>query len=354
MIEFIILAFFPIVLIPITNSFYNVSLNSRDNAKKFFLLFCGVFIFLSLALRSRYVGMDSDGYYYVWQCLKNISFDSFEKYAQDSDMEKGFLFFVWSLSKVFGNPQYLFVITGAVYAFSVCRFIYLNSHDVSLSIVMYITIGLYEFMFQCMRQAIAMCFCLFAVEFCKNRKFLSFLLLVLLAMCFHQTAIVFLPVYFLYGITLNTSTSLLSIIIGSGVLAISNPIAAIANDWFNREYQGIVQTGGYIAVAIYILIIILVILFRRQIKIDSSFSFFYFIMFIGLVIYVMRYTGVRIAERISYYYMFGQLILLPNSVQFLDTKSRTILKCLISILCIALFAYRLSGGDLIPYEFFWE
>ena len=209
-------------------------------------------------------------------------------------------------------------------------------------------------MFQCMRQAIAMCICLFAIEFCKKRKLIKFILFILLAMCFHQTAVVFLPVYFIYGIPLKASTRFLSIGIGATVVGFSVPLATIANEWFDREYEGAVQAGGYVAVAIYVLIIILTILFQQHLTLDKNFSFFYFITFIGLTIYLMRYMGVRISERISYYYMFGQTILLPNTVQSLDQKTKIILKCLIALLCIALFAYRLKGGDLIPYKFFWQ
>ena len=76
--------------------------------------------------------------------------------------------------------------------------------------------------------------------------------------------------------------------------------------------------------------------------------------FVGAVFYLMRYTGVGIAERISYYFMFGQIIALPNAISRFDKSVSFAIKCVVIFLCIALFAYRLSSDGLVSYRFFWQ
>ena len=51
--------------------------------------------------------------------------------------------------------------------------------------------------------------------------------------------------------------------------------------------------------------------------------------------------------------MFGQMSLLVGSLQHVRQKERTIVKVIVYFLMIALFAYRLNGSDLIPYQFCW-
>ena len=52
--------------------------------------------------------------------------------------------------------------------------------------------------------------------------------------------------------------------------------------------------------------------------------------------------------------MFGQCVLLPASVKGFEKKSVFAIKIVVIILCVALFAYRLHGSDLVPYKFFWQ
>jgi len=73
---------------------------------------------------------------------------------------------------------------------------------------------------------------------------------------------------------------------------------------------------------------------------------------LGLATYILRYTEVVIAERISYYFTFGQMALLPAVLQNLSKKEQLYVKILLVILCVLLFVYRTL--PLAPYIFFWQ
>lgn len=344
------------VIVSLAVSFgYKKSIKIDDKTKRTFLLWCGIVMFLIIALRHHAVGsMDSLHYYEHWQEMQLRSFSSLKDYIEIAPFEPGYCVFVWVFSNILPHAQFLFVLTGIFFSIAVCRYIYINSKDPELSFVMFICLGLYTFMVQGLRQSIAMSICLFAIELIKKRKFLPFVVLILFATTFHSSAIIFLFAYFLYGFKINFKTLGLGLGIAAALLALSGPIATIGNQLFEREYEGEIESGGYAAVAIYVIILIVSFICAGKKRKDKDYAFFVFMTFAGAVFYVMRYTGVGIAERISYYFMFGQIIALPNAISRFDKNVSFAIKSVVIVLCIALFAYRLNGDGLVDYRFFWQ
>ena len=357
MIMYILLAMVPILFTPIVNSVYKSSINHDDRAKRTFLLCCGACLFIMIAFRSQYVGTeDSQRYYLNWISMSKVPYSHLDMYLVNSEMESGYLFAVWLLSHIVPNPQMLFVFSGALFTISVCRFIYKNSDDVCVSFVMFICLGLYTFMVQGLRQAIAMSICLFAFEYCKEKKPIKFILLVLLAVLFHKTAIVFILIYFIHLLKMHWDSYAFIGVCSAVVLATSKYIVSISKILFNEEgYTDAVSTGGFIATAIYVIILAVALIFaNKKQKKDVDFIFFFYIAYMGLFVYILRYVELVILERISYYFLFSQIILLPKVIGNFGKKAQNIIKTVALTLCILLFMYRLSSSDLIPYLFFWQ
>ena len=355
MVVYLIFALFPIALAMVYSSGNKHPVNFQNKTKKSFLIICGIALFLVVALRSKYNGStDSLNYYNNWSFVGTMSWGELQDFIDYSRMESGYLYTVWGLTRFLKEPQLVFVFTGILFSVSVCRFVYKNCEDVVLGFFMYVTLGLYIFMVQGLRQAIAMSICLFAIEFAKNRKLILFVLVVLLASFYHQSALAFLVVYLLYQLKMNfagyaiaASASLVFILAGS-------LFVDYANELFERDYHGAETSGGVIALAIYVIALFVAVLFGGEKKNDRNFSFFFYFTWFGFIIFVMRYTEVLIIERISFYFAFGQMSLLTSVLQNLKRKERVSVKIVLVVLSFVLFAYRLSSSDLIPYEFFWQ
>lgn len=332
---------------------------NNNSWRKIYVALCGLFLFLMIALRHYSVGStDSLNYYNNWGMLRDSSFSQMWAMAEQSKMETGYLFTVWILSRVFYWQQFVFIFSGLLFTVAVCRFLYKNCDNLLIGFTMFICLGLYTFIVQGLRQTVAMSICLFSIEFCKRRNFkcfLAFVLLIILAMQYHQTAIVFFPIYFLYGKKLNSIWTLAILFGYAIILYFSGYIIDVANDIFDRNYHRAIDGGGFVAVAIYLIVLAVGVLSSsREDKENKNFSFFIHLTIIGTVIFLMRYVGTLAAERISFYFMFGQLVILPNTVQRFESKTKKILIFLIIMLSVALFAYRLSSSDLIPYLFYWQ
>lgn len=332
---------------------YSANAEIRQKSKKKYLFLCGLILFFFMALRSNSIG-SSDAYNYYNMMRRAIASNGWEQYYNPDGVEPGFQLLLFLLSRLFNSPQAIIVFSAAIYVISIIYTIYHNSDDVAFSLTMYITLGLMQFEMQGMRQSIAISICFFAYEFAKKRKLIPFLLLVLLAMQFHQTAIVFAAVYFIFRMKYRWNY-LCAFVAAAGIACYSaDAIIGLANNYFDRNYYISVNSGGFIATAIYLLIIVFAFFFNRKLRTDRIQTASLYLTMTGCICYLIRYIGTLAAERISFYFMFGQLILLPNTMACLTSQERQVVKFIVYILMFGLFAYRLNGSDFLPYRFFWQ
>ncbi len=320
--------------------------------KRLLLWICGAVLLVLMGLRHYEVG-SVDTANYRNAMMRAIDAPTFTAFYDPDSMEAGFQVFLFVLSRICHNPQWLLVITSAFYVFSVCWFIDRNSAYAGLSLTAYITLGLMQFHMQGMRQSIAMCICLFAYEQAKKRHMGRFVLLVLLAVTFHRTALVFLPVYFLARMKFHARNTALMAAVAAALMFLSAPAVALANRLLGRNYDMPASPGGYVATAIYAILIVLAALYYRKNGRGAPAPLFY-ILIIGASFYVMRYLGTVVAERVSYYFSFAQIIFLPYVYKMTVRHQQMLMYLLIVVLTVALFAYRLSGSNFLPYRFFWQ
>ncbi len=356
MIPYIILALSPIAIAFFVRSRSGQQpIDKNRTAKTAFFVLFGLVLFVMIAFRSRYIGSsDSSNYYNNWARLSAMNFETFKDYLEITEMESGYLFTVWTLSKVFVNPQWIFIFSGLLTVCSVCSLIHKNSENIMLSSIMFITLGLYSFMVQGLRQAIAMCICFYAYQYAKEKKPFPFILLVLIAMLFHRTAIVFFIVYLFNYFKLNIKSILLFSVFSAAFFILSDRIVALANLLFNEDYQGAVDHGGVIATAIYIIIVFLGFIANSKKPFNNAETLDFYILLLGMLCYILRYVGVLSAERISFFFMFAQMLVLPKVLSIFKKKDAVLLSGIAILLSILLFIYRYSGSDLVPYMFCWE
>lgn len=348
-----VIVFMPLLLI------YKSSVYSSDKAKRRYLFICGMFLFLMLACKHYSVGSgDGKWYYENWKYMSSVTFGNLFKVIDSFDMEKGYLLCVWLLSHIFENPQFVFIFYGLLVAVAVCRFLYKNCENVVLGFVMFNCLGLWGFMVQGIRQGIAMCVCLFAIEYCNQRRLIPFILVVSLAMTFHASAISFLVVYIFVSLTMDLKSYILVAIYTVIAVVLMDEIYGLINYVINDSYLiGSTDntSGGFVSAAIYILILIVAMLFfkGKNFK-QKNIALFFYMTWCGFITFMMRYNINTIIQRISYYYMFGQMIVLPSNIERLGRKDRALVYLLTINLCFGIAIYKATYSELIPYWFFWQ
>lgn len=350
----------PLIVWLIVSLFYNESVNRSDSVKRKYIYICGALIFLMMALRHYSVGSGDGGWYYrSWSIMSELPYSSMRILLSNFDMESGYLFCSWLLAQVFKDPQYIFVFYGLLVAIAVSRFIYLNCEDVVVGMVMFTSLGLWGFMVQGIRQGIAMCICLFAIECCKKRRLVKFLILVSIACLFHASAVVFGVVYCFVFFKMNIKSYALVAVGAVTAMLIIDRLFAIINTIINDAYEvGTIDdtSGGYVTAIIYLLIILLAIIFLKEENLDSPhIAFFFYMTLCGFITFAMRFSINTIVQRVSYYFMFGQIIMLPAVIKRVFVGNGRVLVTMASVLlCLGITAYKAGYSVLVPYIFFWQ
>ncbi len=368
MTAFLIYMASPAILYVLVKLFTNKSITRNARAKKTYLLFAGICMTFMIGLRAPTNGSGDTMYYFrLWEYFSGLSFDAFIAYSNTLDMEIGYKLVTWVLSQFFANGQWLLFFSGMFMSIAVCSFIYKNCRNPMLALVVFNCLGLFNFMVQGLRQAIAMCICLWALELCKQRRFVKFLFLIALACTFHASALVFIPVYFIcFKNFSKKNVVFFSLSLGIAIVCVPtlmNLVNLVIKDSYSVGNGS--DSGGIVAILIYIAILVFALLSRSNH--EKNFPLFFCMAIAGLTCMILRRTTNGIIERISFYYAFSQMVLVSNSIPILSrhalqTPSRAfkeannvmIISLLIFALCFGVAVYKASYSVLIPYLFCWQ
>ena len=347
-----------VALSPLALSLFFPNLKTNKTSKIVFGILCCIAMCFVLGFKNYHLGPDDLRIYYenMQDAINSVSWKSF--YDSESNLEAGYQMFVWLLSRIFRHPQWLYIIVAIICSVSVICFSFRYSENPVLSITLFITVAGLTFEMSAIRQSIAMSICLCSVKFIKNGKFIPFVLVVLSAMLFHLSAIVFLPIYFLRKFKYNFVGISVILIVFIAAFLLIEPLIDWMNALLNRknEYDSghVFESGGAIAVTIYVLIVLVSVIFNGRLKKNGRDTFFFYMLLVGFACYILRYTTIQIAERISFYFAFAQIILLPNTLACFKEKEKFLITGAVYLLAFLLFMYRISSSLYVPFLFFWD
>ena len=338
--------------------------NDSQKANRDFLIFAGILLVAFFGCRNATINQGSDLNNYYRLFSQAITSDSFEIFSRDSTMEKGYLWLNWLIARVIKWPQFIIFFQAAFCIGVTLRFIYKYSEDVLLSVLGFMSFGLMQFYLTGFRQSFAIAICLIALEFAFKKKFIAFFLSVLIAASIHQTAIVFIPVYWIVKIGLTKLYALVDLL---ALLVLSQGvprIISLGNEVFDKEYQGAFagnRLGGIINVLVGLTVVIVMFYQSDRYKKPNNtgkvvynsnqpLNGFFHLTAIGTGIYALRYQAL-VLERISLYFTPSLLILLPHIINNSFTEeSKKILKPLFVFVMVFLAWWRLHN---FGYEVFW-
>ena len=330
----------------------------RDNYKPY-LVITGIVVTLVMGLRHQYMGADTGWYINTHEQL--AAMPSFKPYYDlwlaDSDFlfsETGYFFSSWLFGRAFPSGHTWIFVTSAFITYSTCRFIYRNSGDAPLALSIYVLLGLFTFNMSGLRQSLAMSICLWAYEHAKRHRFIPFVLTVLVAMQFHKTAICYVPMYFLPWLKRGSTNLLIYFVLLVICLISVDKLVETYNEFSGEDYalQAEVDGGGLSVVLIYLSSITLVLIRHQCLNIPHVRMAFYGVM-AGFTAYITRYFSNQILERISYYYFYFSILMVPSLFKLLPEKDQRWLRIVFSFLAIYLFVHRVGNSNFARYRFFF-
>ena len=336
--------------------------NAKKNANaRLFMALCSVVLILILGLRSQYTGTaDTRIYVRVFSIAKNSA--GIHRFLEQMSVlegfpifsEVGFYLYTWLSAQMLPDAQLFLMLSSAIIVISNASFIWHNSEDYSVSWLVFVCLGSMTFAMNGMRQAIAMSICLLSYEYAKQKKLISFLLVVLIAILFHKSALFFIIVYFVRNMKFNFK-SLLVLAVGIMLFFVyANRLAFLYDSMTGEDYFSTesFESGGVITILVYLIAIALAFLSYKRLHEVNVFASLA-IVILGLAIYLGRFISTQIYERMSYYFFSYLMILFPTVFKAFKPRDRHLVTLCFVVCAFVLYAYRISKGVFADYKLFW-
>ena len=129
--------------------------------------------------------------------------------------EIGYVLLCRLLEMTFESDRVLLLAMGVLILLPFGRFYDRESSQPMVALMAFVALGMYMHAIIFWRQLAAMAILTFAIPYIRQRKLLPFLLILLAAMSFHKTAVVFLWIYLIYKIPIGKM-----LLLGCAVLAV--------------------------------------------------------------------------------------------------------------------------------------
>lgn len=200
--------------------------------KAAYCIIAGVALFAIAAIRSD-VGHDYNSYGQIFLDIRKQSYET----ISTSKLEKGFAIPMKILTVAFGKDyQLFFVVVAFVMALGVMAYIYLYSEKPYMSVFCFLTFGLYFNSMNFLRQMIAAIIVMYALQYIQKKEMLRYLILVIFASCFHTSALLMIPFYFILMIPMNWKTLGIYAVITVPCYIFSREISGIVTKYIYKSY----------------------------------------------------------------------------------------------------------------------
>lgn len=337
------------------NSF---SIHSRQNVINVACL-AGIFVVLTAVSVFRVnTGNDYNGYI-------NKFHDAF--YNIHVVTEPGFNIITKLCYWFTGSEAYLLVF--AVFAiatvFIFLLAMYKDSKEFFMTFFLFMAFGYYFQSLNTVRYYLALALVLYSMGFVMDRKYVRFIIIVLIATCFHKTAIVAIPIFILarleykrwmYGIIALAGIS--GLIFKSQYMKL---FLKIYPTYVNEKENLMSGSATLINVLRTMAVLILAILLYRKCVVNKENNFYFNLNFFALILYSC-FSFVPYLSRIGYYLTISQIYFIPNLLMSVSKvtgfgrfKLYKVLRVVVyaaGILFFAVFLYKAGseGIRILPYS----
>lgn len=345
-------------------TFIKTKVSSKERQELYIARFGMVLIFLLLALKAETVGIDIIGYKTQYELMHSQNWGDFTYYH----FEPGYVAATMLFAKLTIPFQGFMAVVYAFWCHAIYSLIKRFSPNATLSILIFICYSFLVFSISGVRQTIAMTICLYAFfAFLKKQKRYKMLavLLILLAMSFHESAVVFgvvliimlmkRKVHLLIWMLLTVVTVLFRAQIWDAVFLI-----------YHTDATEFTMGGNFI----FLLGMVVFIGFSyhyQQTKLhpeqpsppsESSFDFDGFSVrsaFLCVLCFIIFSGGTLL--RANMYYTLIFIPSIPHYISKYNSRTRFILNAAMGVFMILLFYFEtlaINELQLCPYRFFWQ
>ena len=185
-----------------------------------------------------------------------------------------------------------------------------------------------------------------------ERKFLQYLLVVLLAYMCHTTAIIMLPVFFIVSKRITGKSILMSIIVIIGMRYGYDTFFGVMSFIHGTDqtvYSYMQQEVNPLRVLVAFVPVVLILIVNKHSFFSDDDSQFYFMLTIINFCMLLATSNSAYLARIGIYTEVFTALSLPRLVMVLERQSRRIFIVVTLLLYGVYWAYELNARNLVPY-----
>lgn len=336
------------IILEFTKKFPEIKKN-----QKYFLIVFGILV-LFLILRAPSVGVDADNYKKIFEYYHNVDFSEMLVRGRH---EIGFKYYCKIFSLIFNNYSFFLMVTSILSMIGVYYFIKDNSKNYIQSLYIFITFNFYGYFFGILRQCLAISILLYSLKFIKERKLFPFLLSVFLAFLFHKTALVFLPLYFVYNLKIDKKKLVIWGTLIILFLIFKDYILQFILNYIYRPESLKASTGdGYKMLFLLIGTSIASYFYQdKLLKQDKNNQILINMTFIATLIQVLA-TIFSTAYRVTLYYSFAIIVLIPKILKAIENNKLRLFLTISMYVVLGLYFYMMTTNlvDYVEYHFIFE
>lgn len=330
----------------------------------YFMLCATVHILVIHAFRDPFIFPDNEGYASIYDKL------SYYKNWRDvlgfteihfSGLEYGYMYLNYFIACISKNhdPEVFFITTSCIMVLSMMFVVYKTSKFPLVSVLMYFTYPavFYQSMYV-LRQHLACCLIIFAIYF-MDKKYIS-IILALLAVSFHTSAIYILP-YYVWRLFFIKKISI-DKIIGYGIVFVifmrNGMYVLLRNIERYESYAEGEESSSYLPIILLATIFISIFVTGSYAKI-KDFHDKEFVIYLSFVILIsVVILGVHGGGRFANYFMYSLPLVVPVLLKY-NTKETLFNYVCLTVVAVVIFylnyiGYKRGIYFALDYKFYWQ
>lgn len=349
MMLYILTALWPLIIM------YVYTKNTRDIQKSpslGYLILAAFPMFAMIALRGDMMGADTSTYARHFSESIGIPLSQM---IELSRMENGYLVFVKILTYFTHSPKLYQVIYSTIYMIGFVSFAkQLKGTDSFLFFYFVCTLGLFMFMFTGVRQCLAISVCLYAFQYLVRKRYVRFVLLILLAFTLHQSALLCFIMLLVWNRDLRWYGYLIYVLLIYLLYENLSGVQVWLNDKFDYDYEIENASGGLFYLIFLLCFTIYAYFVKRRNNTEIYMNTLFNMSVLTVVFWILR-LQTRVAERPSFYFIPFTCALFACTVnRSYKLRYEGVFRYAILVVSFLLYVYRLrtNFSTLIPYSSF--
>jgi transmembrane protein EpsG len=347
--------YFVVLTIIMLLVYANKSENKYIKITDISIFFSMVILIAFAGLRSVSVGTDTGNYARMFADLR---FENRSVFEIETSVEKGYVL----LQKIaLGiSTDYWSILTLVAVICVFCNFYIIKklSHNIRLSIFIYITLAVYVVFFNAARQGLAISISAISILYIVRKDFLRFIICVFIASLFHRTVLIMLPFYFILRIPFTYKKALLFFVIGFAAFYSFSKIISVFDSSVEERYavyEDRGATGGELLAVFFILLAAFLIRLRNRITLPNLKLYDVYLnlcLFTAIIYVVVIITGSDVNFiRITNYFAIGFVLIWPvvfKDVKLFQQSHGKFLFVVVHLLFYAVYLFKMA--NLTPYQ----